>query len=302
MKDNKLLLNEIFGSYNKWLCLSGIDSIAKKVITELRKGSERDLVVTFSGSRLESELAEENLLTVPYNDIAEMEKALAENGERILAVAVEPVLCRRGLILPKPNFLNRLRRLTKKHNILLLFDETDTTFHVKQGSVQKLYGILPDVTVCNFKDKGQVAFVGFNAEDLIVAETGDESKTACLESELNLAESLALVEKQESYIAIILGSIQKAAARYNLPLQSQRLGDMFSLYFSEIAVSDYQSIENSDFNMYRKFNELLEAQGASFSKSVFRVNYLDENSDAEYVEALIEKIDNALSELASFKA
>ncbi len=84
-------------------------------------------------------------LILPWNDVAAVERAVAEHGDEIAAVITEPILCNGGCIPPEPGYLKALRQIAKKHGIVLIFDEVITGFRVALGGAQQLYGVTPDL-------------------------------------------------------------------------------------------------------------------------------------------------------------
>ncbi|MCK2244833.1 MULTISPECIES: aspartate aminotransferase family protein [unclassified Crossiella] len=86
-------------------------------------------------------------LELPWNDVAALERAFAQDGNQIAAVILEPVCGNAGVVPPRPGFLARLAELTKKHNSLLVYDEVITGFRLAAGGAQELYGVLPDLTI-----------------------------------------------------------------------------------------------------------------------------------------------------------
>src|SRR3954464_14207421 len=85
-------------------------------------------------------------LVLQYNDVAGLEEAFAEHGPRIAGVIFEPVVGNMGVVVPSPEFLKALRRLTRQHGSLLICDEVMTGFRVAYGGAQQLLGIDPDLT------------------------------------------------------------------------------------------------------------------------------------------------------------
>ncbi|MXX13704.1 MAG: glutamate-1-semialdehyde 2,1-aminomutase, partial [Gemmatimonadetes bacterium] len=85
-------------------------------------------------------------ITVPFNDLEAVEKAVVENRDEIAAVIVEPVAGNMGVIPPVPGFLQGLRDITAEMGIVLIFDEVITGFRVSQGGAQEHYGVTPDLT------------------------------------------------------------------------------------------------------------------------------------------------------------
>ncbi len=85
-------------------------------------------------------------LTAPYNDFKAVKKILQKHGKHIAAIIVEPVAGNMGVVPPHPEFLPFLREVTKKHDILLIFDEVMTGFRVHFGGAQTFFGVMPDLT------------------------------------------------------------------------------------------------------------------------------------------------------------
>lgn len=83
---------------------------------------------------------------VPYNDLEAVERVVKEDGKRIGAIIVEPVAANMSLVLPQPGFLQGLRDVCDKHDLVLIFDEVITGFRVGPGGAQETYGVRPDLT------------------------------------------------------------------------------------------------------------------------------------------------------------
>src|SRR5262245_4127399 len=85
-------------------------------------------------------------LVAEYNDIASVEAYCKADPHSIAAIIIEPIAGNMGLILPKPEFLSGLRKLTQECGSVLIFDEVISGFRVGLGGAQGLYGIIPDLT------------------------------------------------------------------------------------------------------------------------------------------------------------
>src|SRR2546428_5282459 len=92
----------------------------------------------------------------PYNEIEATAAVLEENEDEVGTLIIEPVLCGPGVIAPKANYLKRLRQLTRKKGIVLIFDEVLTGFRLAYGGAQEYYDIRPDMTTF-----GKIAGGGF---------------------------------------------------------------------------------------------------------------------------------------------
>ncbi len=83
--------------------------------------------------------------TMPFNDLELLERLFADQGRRIAAVIVEPMLGNAFGIMPQPGFLEGLRRLCDEYGSVLIFDEVKTGFRVSLGGAQELFGVTPDL-------------------------------------------------------------------------------------------------------------------------------------------------------------
>src|SRR2546427_764112 len=104
----------------------------------------------------------------PYNDIEATAAILEENEDEVGALIIEPVLCGPGVIAPKANYLKRLRQLTRKKGIVLIFDEVLTGFRLAYGGAQEYYDIRPDMTTFGKIAGGGFQLAGFGGEAQIM--------------------------------------------------------------------------------------------------------------------------------------
>ena len=95
----------------------------------------------------QSPQASADVAVLPWNDVEAIDRYVGANAARIAAIITEPVMLNTGGILPKPGYLQHLRRVTKAHNIVLIFDEVITGFRVALGGAEELYDIKPDLSV-----------------------------------------------------------------------------------------------------------------------------------------------------------
>jgi glutamate-1-semialdehyde 2,1-aminomutase len=108
-------------------------------------GSEQAPVPVPQGPGLPQGI-DNSLIILPWNDIDLLRDALERHGHEIAAVLTEPMMCNTGCILPKPGYLEAMRELTARHDIVLIFDEVITGFRLALGGAQAHYGITPDLS------------------------------------------------------------------------------------------------------------------------------------------------------------
>ncbi len=131
------------GHYHGWLDNVAWANSAPSV--EALGNYEKPNVFPWSGGLPET--AREEFITLPWNNLALVEKIVAERFEEIAAIITEPIMCNSGCIQPEPGFLQGLRNVCDKYNITLIFDEVITGFRTSLGGAQKMYGITPDLSI-----------------------------------------------------------------------------------------------------------------------------------------------------------
>lgn len=212
-------------------------------------------------------------VVAPYNDLAAVESLFAARGPDVAAVLVEPVAGNMGVVPPVPGFLEGLRSLSRRHGALLVFDEVMTGWRVHPQGAQVLYGIEPDLTCL-----GKVVGGGFPAaafggrRDLmeLIAPAGPVYQAGTLSGNpVAMAAGLATLEvlsrpgvwdKAAGWADRADSAMTRAAERAGVPLRVQRVGTMFTPFFTAEAVRDFAGAKRTDRDAYsRFFHAMLEA-------------------------------------------
>lgn len=128
------------GHYHGWF-----DNVSFSVNPPRTQSNEPPRPVAWGGG-IPAALADD-VLVLPWNDIAAVEEALAAHADEIAAIITEPVMCNQGCIEPANGFLQGLRRLCDRHGIILIFDEIITGFRLGSGGAQGHYGVTPDLAL-----------------------------------------------------------------------------------------------------------------------------------------------------------
>jgi glutamate-1-semialdehyde 2,1-aminomutase len=110
----------------------------------------------------------DTVVIFPYNDIDATAAILEEHAEDVGALIIEPVLCGPGVIIPKNNYLKKLRQLTRKMGIVLIFDEVLTGFRLAYGGAAEYYDIRPDMVTFGKIGGGGFQLAGFGGEAQIM--------------------------------------------------------------------------------------------------------------------------------------
>jgi glutamate-1-semialdehyde 2,1-aminomutase len=212
-------------------------------------------------------------LVAPYNDLSAVEGLFATRGADIAAVLVEPVAGNMGVVPPIPGFLEGLRALTRRHGALLIFDEVMTGWRVHPQGAQVLYGIEPDLTCLGKVVGGGLPAAVFGGKRELmeyIAPAGPVYQAGTLSGNpLAMAGGLATLEvlsrpgvwqRADDWADRAASAMSRAAARAGVPLTVQRVGTMFTPFFTEAPVRDFAAAKRTDREAYQRFfHAMLEA-------------------------------------------
>jgi len=250
-------------------------------------------------------------LSLPYNDIDALENAILRYGSELAAVIVEPVSGNMGVVLPKENFLKKLRELTIQHGIVLIFDEVITGFRFLFGGYQNMIGITPDLT-CLGKIIGggmPVGAVGGKREIMErLAPTGDVYQAGTLSGN-PLAMSagratLALLKSKEKIFNeltqktdILCFESEKLFREKGIAVCTNQFCSMFTVFFQEGPVYDLQSAMKSDTVMYARFFHGMMKNRVWLAPSQFEAGFLSFAHTQEDLDKTLSSISKTLKNL-----
>jgi glutamate-1-semialdehyde 2,1-aminomutase len=224
---------------------------------------------------------------LPYNDVGALEALFASRGAEIAAVILEPVVGNMGCVPPDPAFLRALRDITAKHGALLVFDEVMTGFRVAHGGAQALYGIAPDLS-CFGKIVGGGLPVGAygGRRDVMskVAPLGPVYQAGTLSGNpLAVAAGLATLallrqpgvyDRLEATGAAVEAIFREAASARRVPCTIQRVGSMFTVFFTEGPVRSWDDAKIADRDRFAQFHRALLENGVYFPPSQFEAAFV----------------------------
>ena len=230
-------------------------------------------------------------LALPYNDVESLEQAFAAHGAKVAAVILEPVVGNMGCVLPSPEFLAALVSLTRQNGALLIFDEVMTGFRVARGGAQSLFGITPDLSTFGKVIGGGLPIGAYGGRKEImrkVAPIGNVYQAGTLSGNpLAVSAGLAMLRHIRLHPGIYQQLEATAASLCDgLPpdLTINRAGSMFTLFFTQTPVTDYETAKTSDTARFgRFFHHLLEC-GVYFPPSQFEAAFLSTSHTAEDIE------------------
>jgi glutamate-1-semialdehyde 2,1-aminomutase len=238
-------------------------------------------------------------IALPYNSIAAVEQTFAAHGDKIAAVIVEPVVGNMGCIPPAPGFLEALRELTSRHGALLIFDEVMTGFRVALGGAQKRFEILPDLTTLGKIIGGGLPMAAYGGRTDImkkVAPIGPVYQAGTLSGNpLAVAAGLAMLRYLDGNPEVyeILEARGAQLTSWVPPgVTVNRVGSMFTFFFTPDPVTDWDSAARSDKEHFAKLFHFMLDRGVYLAPSQFEAGFIS----AAHSEADIEITVDAMKE------
>lgn len=228
-------------------------------------------------------------LALPYNDLAAVETAFSTYPGQIACVIVEPVVGNAGTIAPAPGYLAGLRALTQQNGALLIFDEVMTGFRLSLGGAQHLYGIKPDLTTLGKILGGGLpcgAFGGRADVMEFLAPLGPVYQAGTLSGNpLAMAAGIATLthligNEQTVYSHLehttqaIADGVARIAAQAEIPLTMNRVGSMWTWFFTPHDVTDFASAATSDTAAFARFHGAMMEAGVWLPPSQFEAAFL----------------------------
>ena len=233
-------------------------------------------------------------VTAPYNDVGALDEVFRVHQGQLAAAIVEPVAGNMGCVPPRPGFLERLRDLTAEQGTVLIFDEVMTGFRVGYGGAQQRYGIRPDLTTLGKIIGGGLpvgAYGGKAALMDLVAPAGPVYQAGTLSGNplavaagiktLELLRRPGFYERLSAVSEELTAGLASEAARAGVVLTLNRVGSMFTAFFSPGPVTDYASARKSDTAAFGRFFRTLLDRGVYFPPSQFEAAFVSAAHTAE---------------------
>jgi len=220
-------------------------------------------------------------IALPFNSIAAVETAFREHGGNIAAVIVEPVAGNMGCVPPREGFLEALREITAQHGTVLIFDEVMTGFRLALGGAQQRFGIRPDLTTLGKIVGGGMPLAAYGGRaDIMnkVAPNGPIYQAGTLSGNpMAVSAGIAMLRYLQQHPEVY-EIIEKRAAQLtaNLPagITVNRVGSMFTLFFTPDPVTDWESAKRSDTGRFRRFFHWMLERGIYLAPSQFEAGFV----------------------------
>jgi glutamate-1-semialdehyde 2,1-aminomutase len=230
-------------------------------------------------------------IALPYNSVEAVEAAFRERGDQIAAVIVEPVVGNMGCVPPVAGFLEALRRITSQYGALLIFDEVMTGFRLALGGAQQLFGIQPDLTTLGKIIGGGLPIGAYGGRaDIMreIAPLGPIYQAGTLSGNpLAVSAGIAMLRHLKTHPEVYtLLEIHSARLASNPPagITVNRVGSMFTFFFTPDPVTDWPSAKRSDTQRFGRFFHWMLDHGVYLAPSQFEAGFVSAaHSDQDIV-------------------
>jgi len=251
-------------------------------------------------------------LVARYNQVEDVEAMIREHGDDLAAVILEPFAGNMGLVAPRDGFLKSTAELARSCGALVIFDEVITGFRLAFGGYQQLCGIRPDLTTLGKIIGGgmPIGAIGGRA-DLMehLAPNGEVYQAGTLSGNpISVAAGLASLQRLKDHdpypdldrqTGLLVQNIQSSAASLGIPVQTPRAGSMFSIFFSENPVHDFDEVSATNTDRFPGFFRSLLAQNVYLPPSAFETSFLSTAHGDREISRASDAFDGALRKLGS---
>jgi glutamate-1-semialdehyde 2,1-aminomutase len=243
----------------------------------------------------------ENTITVPFNNAHALEQVFAEHKD-IAAVIIEPVVGNMGCVPPKDGYLEAVRKLTRVHGTLLIFDEVMTGFRIARGGAQERYGITPDITTLGKIIGGGLPVGAYGgSRDIMnqIAPVGPIYQAGTLSGNplsmtaglvtLRRLKDKTVYDQLERTTQQLTDGLSTAANEAGIVTVTNRVGSMWTSFFNTEPVIDWDTANKCDRQLYGKFFHAMLNEGVYLAPSQFEAAFVS----LAHTDNIIDKTINA---------
>jgi glutamate-1-semialdehyde 2,1-aminomutase len=220
-------------------------------------------------------------IALPFNSVEAVARAFETHPDRIASIIVEPVVGNMGCVGPAPGFLEALREITTRYGALLILDEVMTGFRVSFGGAQQLYGIRPDLTTLGKVIGGGLPIGAYGGRADVMAKIaplGPVYQAGTLSGNpLAVSAGLAMLRYLSGHPEVY-AQLERRTARLvaDVPrgLTVNRVGSMFTLFFNQGPVTDFESAKRSDTKQFAEYYHFMLERGVYLAPSQFEAAFV----------------------------
>ena len=238
-------------------------------------------------------------ITLPFGDFEKLKETL-ENDKDIACVIIEPIPANMGIIETEKEYLEKVREITQKENIVLIFDEVISGFRVSLGGAQKIFGIIPDLTILGKIIGGGYPVGGFGGKKEImdlISPVGNVyhagtlsgnliSVAAGIETISILKENPEIYENINKKTENLVNKINELIKKYDVPATVNYFGSLFTIFFAKEKVKTLEDAMNTDSEFYSIYFDTMLENGVIVPPSKYEahfVSYVHSDEDMEKI-------------------
>lgn len=251
-------------------------------------------------------------ISLPFNDLEPVEKLLQRDDD-IALIILEPVIGNMGLILPHNNFLNGLRSLADKYNVILIFDEVMTGFRISSGGAQKYFNVEPDLTTLGKIIGGGLPVGAYGGKRTImeqIAPSGSIYQAGTLSgSPIAMAAGLAtltelednnqLYDQLELTTKELINGLEAIFANQNITVSGSSISSMFGLYFIDkpLKIKNYTDAKRANVKLFSQFHQEMLKNGIYLAPSQFESGFVSTAHTQEDIEKTLDAAAKSVEKL-----
>lgn len=250
-------------------------------------------------------------LLARFNDLAQVEKLVEENKGEIAAIILEPVAGNMGCVTPVDGFLEGLRKVCDKQGIVLIFDEVMTGFRLTPGGAQQLYGITPDITTLGKIIGGGMPVGAYGGKkeimDFISPQgpiyqagtlSGNPVAMAAGVTMLSmLNNNPAVYEKIANTTKTIVDGTSELLQKKGLNYTTNSVGSMYSLFFTDQEVNNFEDAKTSDTALFGRFFRLMLESGVYLAPSQYEAAFVSAALEEKEIDHILSSTEKAFDQL-----
>lgn len=247
-------------------------------------------------------------LIARYNDLDDVR---AQMSDEVAAIIVEPVAGNMGCIPPQEGFLEGLRKLCDEHGALLILDEVMTGFRVAYGGAQTRFGVRPDITTLGKIIGGGMPIGAYGASKELMqlvsplgpmyqagTLSGNPVAVAAGRATLSVLRNSSIYDDLEERSSEFETGVRVAADKHNVPITMNRVGSMWTIFFTEGPVIDFDTANLSNRERFSRFFNLMLAEGVYLPPSQLEAAFFSAAHAKKDVSQMIERVDRVFKKLA----
>jgi glutamate-1-semialdehyde 2,1-aminomutase len=251
-------------------------------------------------------------LIAPFNNLLAIEDIITKNENEIAAIILEPVVGNMGCVVPQPGYLQGLRKLCDKYEIILIFDEVMTGFRLALGGAQELYGVKPDMTTLGKIIGGGLPVGAYGGKKEImdsISPVGPIYQAGTLSGNpLAMAAGLAMLrflkqtpsvyEQLEKQTGKLVKEMKKQHEEHGLQYTINQVGSMFTLFFTDQPVVDFDSAKQSDTKRFASYFQAMLQEGIYLAPSQFEAMFISTEINDPIIDRILQASKKALKNVA----